>query len=245
MVAINNMFRLATFLTGFASLAASAALPEVHKKDTTDGAPDLVARAGMFDASTWEEYHRINGQVLAPNGWCMSYLDPTDRQGNWACGEYCPNSDTKVCFAKAGSADREEWINRNPNGERWVMGECQCDSAANTIATVLVDFTGKGLDEGFRHLGKVSCELTLNVLKEAAFLGASFIPGAGQVAIAARTTAQAVKLASKTRGGKDIWTRTVEGTCGAFENHDDIDKGYNNLLTREDLAAEATEENVE
>jgi hypothetical protein len=164
----------------------------------------------------------------------MSYIDPTERDGTWACGQYCNNENTRVCWTPIESLQHDYLVNTNPNGERWVVGECHCDSAADNIAEILVDFTGRGLDEGFRELMKLSCIVTLNILKEAAFLGASFIPGAGQAAIAARTMVKAVKLASKTSGGKDIWTRTVEGTCSAFDDRDALSEGYDVLMAQDD-----------
>ena len=69
----------------------------------------------------------------------------------------------------------------------------------------------------------------------------------GRARDAARWANALQRLAADTPHGipvtisTDTASRTVEGTCGAFESHDDIDKGYNNLLTRDDLAAESAE----
>lgn len=221
-----NPLTISAVLLGLVSTVSSAALP------AQDTELSLYKRV-THDTTTWDKYHETNS-VFARLGYCMSYIDPTPRDGSWACGEFCPNTNTRVCWTPAASLELPHLINYNPNGERWVLGECHCDTAVDKLAGIIVDFTAKGLDEGFRHLAKLSCSITMEVLKEAAFAGAQFIPGAGQAAVAARTMAKGVKLAAKTTGGKDIWTRTVEGTCGVFDKRPEIYAGYDVLMQQED-----------
>lgn len=221
-----NPLTITAVVFGLVSLVSGAALPGQETESS-------LYRRVTHDTTTWDKYHETN-RVFARLGLCMSYIDPTPRDGSWACGEYCPNTNTRVCWTPMASLEHEHLINYNPNGERWVVGECHCDTAADHLAEIIVDFTAKGLDEGFRELGKLSCSIMLNVLKEAAFAGAQFIPGAGQAAVAARTMIKGVKLASKTTGGKDIWTRTVEGTCGVFDQRPDIYNGYDVLMQQDD-----------
>lgn len=225
-MAINAVFRCATVLLGLVSMVAGAALPSQETEHS-------ILRRSTHDSSTWDKYHEING-AFARQGLCMSYIDPTPRDGTWACGKFCNNENQRVCWTPSASLQFDHLINKNPDGARWVVGECHCDTGLDKIANTLVDFTGRGLEEGFGVLLKVTCEVTMNVLKEAALLGVSFIPGAGQYAAAARVVAKGVKLAAKTSGGRDIWKETVEGTCGAFDERAEINAGYDVLLAMND-----------
>ena len=222
MVSTNFLLPLLGLVASITPLASGAALR--HEESTS-----TLFRRITSDTSTWDKYHRVNGD-FARLGFCMSYIDPTDRDGTWACGQFCNNDFTRVCFAPAEASSREYLINKNPNGERWVLGECHCNSGADKLAELLVDFTAKGLEEGFGQLLKLSCQVTLDFLKEAAFVGAAFIPGAGPAVATARAMAKGVKLASKTTGGKDIWMRTVEVTCGVFDNRQEFSQGYDAWL---------------
>lgn len=77
-------------------------------------------------------------------------------------------------------------LGANPDGERYAIGKCQCDtSAADFLATATVNFTARNL----REIGDVRCEI-MNVMKEAVFASTYAIPGVGPVATAARTVAK-------------------------------------------------------
>jgi hypothetical protein len=118
-------------------------------------------------------------------------------------------------------------LGANPDGERYAIGQCQCDtSAADFLATATVDFTARGLDKGFREIGSVTCEIMVNVMKEAVFASTYAIPGVGPVATAARTVAKGVKLASKTQGGKDMWTDAVKESCNFRRDEELLNKGF-------------------
>ncbi|KAF4975669.1 hypothetical protein FZEAL_7559 [Fusarium zealandicum] len=120
-----------------------------------------------------------------------------------------------ICIGPANPEDAPWTINTNPDGERYVTGVCEFDTtAADAIATATVDFVGKGLEAGFGELGSITCEIMLNVLKEAILAGTYMIPGTRQVALASRAVAKGVKLAAKSRGGKDLclWEEAVAET---------------------------------
>ncbi|KPM42924.1 hypothetical protein AK830_g3591 [Neonectria ditissima] len=219
MVLLNISFAFAAAVIGIAPVVSGAAVP---KQDSS-----LFGRA-TSDTSTWEKYHEQNG-VFSRTGNCLSYIDPTSRDGTWPCGTYCKNEATKICIGPPHPEDYPWTINTNPDGERYVVGKCECDTtAADYIAGATVDFVAKGLDEGFRELGSITCEVMLNVLKEAILAGTYLIPGTGQVALAARKVAKGVKLAAKSKGGKDLWRGAVKESCKVRGSSQlsDIDQGY-------------------
>ncbi|RBR16007.1 hypothetical protein FVER53590_11130 [Fusarium verticillioides] len=119
-------------------------------------------------------------------GLCLFYLDPSPRDGAWACGVYCKNDRTKICTTVHPSKFTNDMLGANPDGERYAIGKCQCDtSAADFLATATVNFTARNL----REIGDVRCEI-MNVMKEAVFASTYAIPGVGPVATAARTVAK-------------------------------------------------------
>jgi hypothetical protein len=124
---------------------------------------------------------------------------------------------------------RPDELRRNPDGELYAIGKCDCDTrAVEYLASATVEFVGKGLDAGFREVASFSCELLLNVMKEAVIAGTYAIPGAGQYAATARAVAKGVRLAAKSKDGKSLWTQAVQSSCDFRKNEDldEIDKGY-------------------
>ncbi|KAJ3547862.1 hypothetical protein NM208_g1300 [Fusarium decemcellulare] len=209
----------AAALIGLVPMITGAAVPVQESS--------LFGRA-TSDTSTWEKYHAQNG-VFSRTGNCLSYIDPSPRDGTWPCGIYCGNEATRICIGPPKPEDAPWTINTNPDGERYVVGKCECDTtAADAIATGTIDFVAKGLDEGFRQLGSITCEVMLNVLKEAVLAGTYLIPGAGPAAVAARTVAKGVKLAAKSKGGKDLWEEAVQESCKVRHGPGmtEIDEGY-------------------
>ncbi|KAJ4250130.1 hypothetical protein NW762_011940 [Fusarium torreyae] len=162
---------------------------------------------------TWEEYHAQN-DAFSRQGLCLVYLSPSPRDGTWSCGVYCNNDKTKICTGLPADQITEDLIRLNPDGEKFQIGQCECDtSTVDFFATATVDFVGKGLDKGFRETGTVTCEIMLNVVKEAALAATYAIPGTRQVAAAARVAAKGVKQAAKSQGRKDSWKDAVQSSC--------------------------------
>ncbi|CVK98201.1 uncharacterized protein FMAN_12261 [Fusarium mangiferae] len=214
MVAINTLL---TFAATLVPLVTGAALP-THE--------DFSLTRRQNQDKSWDDYHRQNG-AFARQGLCLFYLDPSPRDGAWACGVYCKNDRTKICTTVHPSKFTNDMLGANPDGERYAIGKCQCDtSAADFLATATVDFTARGLDKGFREIGSVTCEIMVNVMKEAVFASTYAIPGVGPVATAARTVAKGVKLASKTQGGKDMWTDAVKESCNFRRDDELLNKGF-------------------
>ncbi|KAF5715417.1 hypothetical protein FMUND_6899 [Fusarium mundagurra] len=184
MVAFNTLF---TFAVTLIPLVTGAALP-THEDSS-------LARRQNQDKS-WDDYHRQNG-AFARQSLCLFYLDPSPRDGAWACGVYCKNDRTKICTTVHPSKFTNDMLGANPDGARYAIGKCQCDtSAADFLATATVDFTARGLDKGFREIGSVT------------------------------TVAKGVKLASKTQGDKDLWTDAVKESCNFRRDDELLNKGF-------------------
>ena len=169
------------------------------------------------DTSTWEKYHATN-DAFSRTGNCMIYLEPTARDGSWACGPYCQNDQTRICTGPPTDKIMDYLINYNPEGTKWVTGKCDCNTkSVDSIATHFVDFTAKGLDEGFRKLPALFCSTYINMSKEIIEYGSYLIPGGGQAAAAAKAMAKGVKLATKSEEGQDKWVQAVADSCSIFD----------------------------
>lgn len=226
MVLINSIFAPVAVLMALVPAVFGAALPDsTHGLQTRDGS---LSKRATHDTSTWDKYHEVNGG-FARQGLCMIYMDPTPRDGKWACGKYCNNENTRICTSPITSAEIEHGhpaaINRNPDGARWYMGNCQCDtSTVDAFATAVVDFTAQGLDIAFKALPYLTCTTFLTLSKEVIVYGSWLIPGGGQVASAARAAAKAVKMATKTDGGQSKFESAVKNTCGGLLTEELVQK---------------------
>lgn len=218
MVAISTLL---TYATAIVPLVNSAAVPAQHS--TT-----LVKRQHQIES--WDKYHEQN-EAYARQGLCLQYLAPTSRDGTWPCGVFCKNDKIRIC-ASHGIAVEDmtpDMMGRNPDGELYAIGRCECDTSdLEYLASATVDFVGKGLDRGFREIASVTCVVLVNVMKEAVIAGTYAIPGAGQYAAAARGIAKGVRLAAKSKGGKDLWKDAVQSSCNfrRQEDLDEIDQGF-------------------
>ncbi|KAF4500979.1 hypothetical protein FAGAP_2820 [Fusarium agapanthi] len=173
MVTFNTLL---TFAANLVPLVTGAALP-THEDSS------LTRRQNQDKC--WDAYHGQNG-ASARQGLCLFYVDPSPRDGAWACGVYRKNDRTKICTTVHPSKFTNDMLGANPDGERYAIGQ------------------SSGLDKGFREIGSFTCVIMVSVMKEAAFASTYAILGVGPVATTARTIAKGVKLASKTQGGKDM-----------------------------------------
>lgn len=211
MFSFSNILSIAAFASTLPLALGGAVLPQEQDKDTS-----IFRRE-----STWDEYHTTNG-IFAEQGLCRYYIDPTGRDGLWPCRQYC-KSDSVSCSGDATSGI----VLANPDGERYVYGECWCNNAA---LETIVEFTAEGLQE----LPGITCAVWLQALKESVKLSTWVIPGAGPAAKAVKTIVKSVKLAEKL-GGKDGWTNFIKDTCQIDEWDFDISKAF-------DLMKEGEEE---
>lgn len=193
---------MVAFNTFLASVAASASALPVVFGAVLPQAQDSHSSISRREA-TWEEYDQQD-QVFANIGICRYYLDPTSIDNLETCRQYCNNSPSVTCNGNAN--DDPSTISTNPDGERYTLGECWCDSPA--LADIIIKFTAEGLQE----LPGVTCAVWLEALKQSVELSTWVIPGAGAAAKAAKTIVKSVKLADKL-GGKDGWTNFIQDTC--------------------------------
>ncbi|RGP80755.1 hypothetical protein FLONG3_1095 [Fusarium longipes] len=217
MVALNTLLTLAAAV---APLANGAAVPP----------QDSSLAKRQYQIPSWDKYHEQN-EAFSRQGLCLIYIDPSPRDGTWACGVWCKNENTRICTGGGVPLDqrRPDELRRNPDGELYAIGKCECDTkAVEYLASATVDFVGKGLDAGFREIASVSCEIMLNVMKEAVIAGTYAIPGAGQYAASARAVAKGVRLAAKSKDGKSLWKEAVQSSCDfrKSEDLDEIDQGF-------------------
>jgi hypothetical protein len=95
---------------------------------------------GVFprdESETWTDYDQ-NTEALVQSGICRYYLDPSSHSNLSMCQRYCQNNSV---MCKAGDTATSP-ILTNPDNERYVMGECICNTA---VPDAIVEFVAEGL----------------------------------------------------------------------------------------------------
>lgn len=210
MVALIYTFARIIAFTALAPLALGAVLPHAQEQNAS-----IYPRG-----ETWEQYDQTS-LVLARDGYCRAYLDTPTRpgvDGLWPCRQNCTGEPFLCSGDKSG--DRSTFF-RNPDGQQYIMGKCECGNNAAALAISLA------VSVGLRDLDNVICAVWLQAFKEAISLGAWVIPGgaeAGAVAKAALRIVKSIKSVDK-YGGKKMWVDFVEKQCH-IEDWEVVNKAF-------------------
>ena len=206
---INTLARIIA-LAASVPLVLGSVLPHAQEMELS------ILRRG----ETWEQYDQTS-VAFAQQGLCRLYRDKPTRpgvDGLWPCRQFC-HSNSFICIGdKSGDAAA---VSRNPDGQQYLLAECQCD-------TRLPEAIALAVLEGLKELDNITCAVWLQALKEAVFVGAWIIPGGAEAGAAAKASLKIIK-SIKTfdkLGGKSAWVDFVESTCDV-ENWDVVDKAFN------------------